>query len=651
MPILSVLCSGVSTTGVEYITEAVTQAFGECAVEELHRDDLKYKVRVGSKDMSVVLIILDTTSMEECKDIENGLYNSDKFYKYVSDGDLVAFLNKRYDLNMDYAVEDLTSVPDEATSSSVYSDDIIENYTSQIADKDGIIRNLTCTIKELEGIVSEGGYQQVDTSKIEGIESENLELRGKVSDLQNSVDTISQEASSYKKKISELQAENDKLSEDKGILQVKSDDITKTLATERELSSQKSAVIRDKEKDIERLRKEIKEYKGKELEIEELKDEVVTLKGGIQKLQIENRNIYIDISSKDSEIRRLKLDLEKRGEFDEKVAKYKEMLSALEAEKADLSKELNNVKDDYNTLVNQNNDLNEELDVYADKVNALEEKVADTENYLSLANSAKIELEGKLRVLEASTNRNVDVEATITELSELKKKYAELQTNIFTIIGTKSLPKSGIKTPLIKGIPPHYDNIKFLFSGNTESRKGTYKCLYNKFISSKDKYLIVDVTSETAIDYVFQMSKITDGMNWFTTGGGVQQYLSSTCLPNVKVLMPKIGYINDSFFLMVNWEKRLKELEESGYKVIVYCGDISNLVGRVLFESFSELGDTLIYIHGNALGSRTIIANACGLTGIKMSTVLYYDFDKSTLKFFKMMEKKCNCKVVSYARS
>lgn len=227
MPILSVLCSGVSTTGVEYITEAVTQAFGECAVEELHRDDLKYKVRVGSKDMSVVLIILDTTSMEECKDIENGLYNSDKFYKYVSDGDLVAFLNKRYDLNMDYAVEDLTSVPDEATSSSVYSDDIIENYTSQIADKDGIIRNLTCTIKELEGIVSEGGYQQVDTSKIEGIESENLELRGKVSDLQNSVDTISQEASSYKKKISELQAENDKLSEDKGILQVKSDDITK----------------------------------------------------------------------------------------------------------------------------------------------------------------------------------------------------------------------------------------------------------------------------------------------------------------------------------------------------------------------------------------------------------------------------------------
>ena len=179
------------------------------------------------------------------------------------------------------------------------------------------------------------------------------------------------------------------------------------------------------------------------------------------------------------------------------------------------------------------------------------------------------------------------MEATITELSELKKKYAELQTNIFTIIGTKSLPKCGIKAPLIKGIPPHYSNVKFLFSGSSESRKGTYKCLYNELTGSKDKYLIVDVTSETAIDYVFQMSKIADGMNWFTSGGGVQQYLSSTCLPNVKVLMPKIGYVNDSFFLMVNWEKRLKELEESGYKVIVYCGDISNLVGRVLFESFS----------------------------------------------------------------
>lgn len=650
MPVLSVLCAGVSTTGIEYITEAVNQAFGECSVQELHRDDLRFKVRLGTKDTSVVLIILDTTSMDECKDIENGLFSSDKFYKYVGDGQLVSYLNEKYDLNMDFVVEDLTSVTPDGASASNCDEEVIERYRSQIADKDGIIKNLTCTVKELESIISEGGYS-VDTSKVEGVEAENLELRGKVLDLQKVVDTVNQEVENYKKNDSALKDENAKLTDKIGILQVKNEDVIKTLATERELSSQKSAVIRDKEKDILKLQEEIKGIRVTEININNFKSEISDLKSRCKNLQLENKNLVIDLDSKDSEIRRLGLDLEKRGEYDEKVSEYKKMLSTLEKEKSDLAKELNDVRSDYNSLVTQNNELNEDLDTYADKLTALEEKCSETEGYLSQANVEKIKLEDKLKVLETSTNRDADVEATITELSELKKKYAELQTNIFTVIGTKSLPKCGIKAPLIKGIPPHYSNVKFIFSGSSESRKGTYKCLYNELTGSKDKYLILDVTSETAIDYVFQMKKIVDGMNWFTSGGGVQQYLSSTCLPNVKVLMPKIGYVNDSFFLMVNWEKRLKELEESGYKVIVYCGDISNLVGRVLLESFSELGDTLVYVHGNALGSRTIIANAFGLTGIKLCTVLYYDFDKSIFKFYKMMESKANCKIVSYARS
>ena len=63
MAVLSIYLSGVSTTGIELATEAARQAFGECNVEELNKENLRFKIRTGSKDASVVLIVLDDTSV------------------------------------------------------------------------------------------------------------------------------------------------------------------------------------------------------------------------------------------------------------------------------------------------------------------------------------------------------------------------------------------------------------------------------------------------------------------------------------------------------------------------------------------------------------------------------------------------------------
>ena len=50
MAVLSIYLSGVSTTGIELATEAARQAFGECSVEELNKENLRFKIRTGSKD-------------------------------------------------------------------------------------------------------------------------------------------------------------------------------------------------------------------------------------------------------------------------------------------------------------------------------------------------------------------------------------------------------------------------------------------------------------------------------------------------------------------------------------------------------------------------------------------------------------------------
>lgn len=658
MPVLSAYCAGVSTTGIELITDAVTQVFGECSVDELGRDNLRYKVRLGSKDTSVVLVILDNTSMEECKDIEDGLYNSDKFYNYTDDIKLVDFLNNVFGLSLEYPEDMLSVSSDVSTTNSVsfqeFEDDkanLVEMYSSQLQDKDNIIRTLNFTIKELQGIISEEGYEE-SNKELEVVKNENLELKSRINDLLTSIESLKDTIKGKEGTEASLK-ENIRVLEEKV---QKADSlyksVNKELSEERVTSSQKSGVIRDKEKEILKLTAQLAETISLGKDNEVLKDTVSNLEKTVKKLQSTINNLNIDVSSKNSEIERLKSDIATTGRYNAQIEKYKDLLEKSESNRSDMEKKYSDLYSDYQDVVEKHNALIDDLDEYDRKYEELEEKYKESQGYLAKANSDKIAIEEKLRVLETSTDRDVNIESTMTELSELRKKYTELQMNVFNVISTKSLPHSGVKVPLIKGVLNKFKSIRFQFSGNSESRKGTYKCMYNEFMGMpNEKFLIIDVTSETAIDYVFQMRSIVDGMPWFATGGGVQKYISSTCLPNVKVLMPKIGYVNDSYYLTVNWEKRLQELENSGYKVVVYCGDISNLVSRVLFETFSQIGNTAVYVHGNALGSRSVIANASGLTGIKSSLIAYYDFDKNVSKFFDIMSKKCKCKIISYAKA
>lgn len=655
MPVLAVYAAGVSTTGIEVLTDAVNQAFGECSVEELGRDNLRYKVRTGSKNASVVLIILDNASMEECKDIEGGLYSSSKFYNYTDDVSLVQFLNTNYDLSLD--VEDMLSVESGSISDSPSSQDIddgkqelLEKYNSQLNDKDSIIRTLNATITELQKIIDEGGYS-VDDSELEGFKSENLSLKNQVADLINEVSSLKEDISNKDVTIEELQSSITAVSEKVKSLEASLKSTSRELSEERVTSSQKSGIIRDKDKEIQRLKDTVSESSFALENNSKLRNDLNDAEAELKTLRVKINSLQESISSKESEIQNLKRDLLAKGDVSEQVERYKDLLAKSEEERAKLAENLAELKEEYNEVAVKHNALIDELNDLDTKYSELSAKYEETDAFLTKANSEKLALSEELRVLKLSNQYDGSFDSAFTELNDLRRKYAELQLDVFNILSTKALPRSGVKVPLIKGSIGKLNNIRFLFSGNTDSRRGTYKCLYNDFLSCpNEKFLIVDVTSETAIDYVFQMKNIVDGMPWFSTGGGVQKYLSSTCLPNVKVLMPKLGYVNDSYFLTVNWENRLVELENSGYRVVVYCGDISNIIGRVLLESFSELGNTAVYVNGNALGTRSIIANSSGLSGIKSCLIAYYNFDKNMSKFYDIMSKTCNCRIVSYVR-
>ena len=129
------------------------------------------------------------------------------------------------------------------------------------------------------------------------------------------------------------------------------------------------------------------------------------------------------------------------------------------------------------------------------------------------------------------------------------------------------------------------------------------------------------------------------------------QKITITILNNVFVLsISGTSYINDNSFLKFNWLSILTNLEKSGYHVVVVCGDLSSMVGRILHESFTGHGiDSSIYVHGNAICSRAVINNIRGLSNIKYSTVYYYEFNPQVQRYVDIVGKMCKYKIVEEA--
>lgn len=644
MAALIAYAAGLTTSGMEILSQALTDVFGEISIQELCKDNLRYGVRMSMKSSSIVLVVLDSSSEDQCRDIENGLYLSDKYYSYTTDRELVCFLNKKYDLQYEVPedIEEMETVkPSEADSgSSKDSIEVRERYEAQLADKNALIQSLTCSIRGLEKIISEGGYE-TNSADIESVEEENRSLRSTVSDLQSKLDDLTCNGSHSDKEIEELTNKLGSVRDQLKSLQDSYNGVNKELIDLKVESSKKSGVIRDKESEIGRLSKQIEgltefvsQHKDCETTITSLSKEVNLLK--------------ISLKDKEEEIKRLQDEMLSEGKTQEQLEIYKNLLGEKQCELDNLRKEysalegsLSNIQCSLDSVLLDKEQLEQECSEYR-------EKVETSEDYIAQLNTKNVELSGKVRVLEQSTSRNANIEDILAELAEYRRKYSELQGNIFNILYSKAMPKSASNVALFNTVGINYNNIRFVFSGNSESRKGTYKSLLNEMTTnSQEKYLLVDVVSETFVDYVFKIGKMVNGLKWFTDGGGVQQYITQTCLPNVRVLSPGLGYINDSFFLAIKWEKRLQELESSGYKVVIYCGDLSNVVGRVLFENFADMGKTDIYVHGNSVGSRTIVGISRGISNIRKATIKYFEYNPQVSKFVSHMKQKCTCEVIS----
>ena len=652
----SVVTSGLPISARDILSKAVELEFGSGVVDlvELNKDDLRSRVRLSKRDFQVILVVLDGVASDICKDIENGLYSTDKYHTYIDDKDLVNFLNNKYKLSLEVP-EDVPEVISEDFEEEGISTEIIERYEAQLRDRDLMITSLEARIEELNEIIESEDFSTVSEEELDEIKNkldlsykENLELRDKLLSYENSISEKDRINFAFKEEKKELEDSLGSIKKSKESLLSEYRSLNSELTSLRVENSKQVALIKSKTAEIKALQENVNR-------VETLKDSLKTLENVISEkdkeisnLSVKSSNLSVDLSSKCNEIERLTEEIRQNGITSEMVESLKSDLSSITTERDDLIKQLSAKESIENESRGELESAVFKVDKLTRENKELKSKIEEYDTDLATLNEEKLRLSGEIRVLKQSVDRDVDLESVSAELMELRGKYNSLSKGIFGRISATSMPKGSSTAYLLSG-DKTYKNIRFAFAGSTESRKGAYRSLLNEFrqFENNERVLIVDVVSETYVDYVFEIKSVVNGLEWFRKGGGVQPYLSKTCLKNVSVLSPGVGYVNDSYFLTIDWERRLSELENSGYNVVVFCGDISNIIGRVMHESFASYGNSYIYIHGNVNGARTIVANLMGISNAKDSVVAYFDYNDNIKRFYDMVSRNNKCLILS----
>lgn len=653
--LLDILTSGLPLSAKDLLVKAATASFGEGTVElvDLTKDNLRQRVRLSKRNVADVLVVLDEVSADLCKDIEDGLYTSDKFYRYSDDSSFVEFLNNKYSLSLELPKETM-EISERIGDSE--NNELIERLQSKILDLEGILTNCNLRIQELTNIIENGGYTESteqNNEEIELLKKDNLELRSLLADKDIEGKSSEDLLSTLRKERDELQKTVENLEKGKNSLLTDYKSVNGELTEFKTKYSVQSGLLRSRETEIEVLKNKLLESTDSDSKLKVLLEEKATVDKILSDSQLENSKLKVDLESKDLEIANLRKQVSSSGntELEQSLSKAlseKDSLSKqvveLQRKLEDTEKDLGKSKENIDSLILSKGSMQSSLSI-------LENKLKEADENLMQLNKEKIELLNKITILEKSTDRDSDIEAVMSELTKVTQKYDAMSNNVFSKVSSLALPKNSTPIKLVTK-QLELSHLRFVFSGSTESRKGTYKCLLDEFrnLPPNERVLIVDCVSETSVDYVFEIERVTPGIDWFRKGGGVQPYLSNTCLKNVQVLTPGLSYINDAYFLTIDWASRLAELENSGYNVVLYCGDISNLVGRILHESFASLGNSMIYVHGNSIGARTIIVNLKGITNSKDSIICYFELNKKMQRFYDIVNKTNECRVLSVIR-
>lgn len=587
--------------GRDYIESAMTQAYGKGSVDLKVvpiSEELRGIVRIHDKSPTTVLMVLSEEASKSCKGI---ISNQEKTYTYRGIPDLVSFLEEKYKISLGYIAEETPDVSSEE----------VTTLKEQLKDREMVIQNYQSQLSELRGILE-------NDSKILTTPSDD-NSKEVISDLESRVSSLQEENNSLLSKISELE---------ESISEYKSS-ISSLKEGKSSIESNLGVKLSVKDEEISILKNQILELSSKDSEITSLQAELSALNKGFASLQSENATLKSDCNARQQDIENLRSSLADSVPKSDYIS-ISEENSVLSSKLESMGCSLEEISSKYDSSLEELNRLREvekEASGMSKELDVLTKKVNNLDSTLARVNQEKLEADSKIAILEKSVDRDTELEDILKSHNKLVSDYDTLVNSVYGVLSRYSDRGSKVPINLVRGITGKLP-IKLVFSGNSESRKETYRQLLTETSNSPDKkFIILDLTTEFYIDYIFSQLEDNSCIDWLNNGGSINKYLCKTKQSNVSILSLGITYTNDLYFLGVDWSSRLKELSEmDDYSIIMVCGDISSVVGRVMHESLAGVCDSYIYTKGTYISLRNLILNLRGISNYKESKICYLKY-------------------------
>lgn len=618
--------AGLPDSAVKLITDGLSEAYGEdVEVSILDVDREMVAIRQAADDDTVLLVCFDSVAYDRSKSFENGLFKNEKFHKYEGKRSLTEYLNTNYDLDIPVP-EDTQGIVAPPSTGDLEQDLVDLSYSDSSDDLDSISYlgesksegstepisgDATLIIENLLAELAE--YRNRDEYGDDVASAPDPETETKIFELESSLRTFKSDNSVLESKVAHYEEQVQKYRDANTRLESKIVALnTESGKRERTLSKQ-AGTLRENEAEISRLRTVRKTLDSVRAELDHANTTIGKYNETIKTLQAR------ELSRKE-EIRNLKAELEQ-------VDSTEGRIEALNSEVSRLNKEVIKEQNKTSEKIEEISELKAQLEGTGsldDEVDDLEESLRLKDQEIDSLNTALMDM----RVEMESINLQNDAHHEDLEDAVNHSKLAEFESSILGKLQQTMLPGS---TPAALDLGSiKYTNIIFVFSGTTDSAVGVYrqlKNISNNFEHNSIRGLIADFYTDSFADYILQVNPKKGLIDWLENGGSIQKL--ATQMPRKKytevVSLVSEGYINDLYLLEVDWATRLKELNESGYRTVVYMGSLSTVVGRVLFSSIAGRGNTRVYTEGNMQNTRSLYQNLSGLPRTDRTTLYFYD--------------------------
>ena len=636
--------SGLPMEAKNLIEEAVAEGYdGLAEVEELNKSELVPLVKAGLESPEVCLMILDASSEKACSVLGDlKVLGGEKYHSYGTDEDLVLWLNEY--LGTELVVPEKLEVN---VSEEIVGENLVSSapdfslWEERLASKDSLISQLKAQISEMREVVE--SCSTGNTGELEDAKAEILDLKSQILELKKTQGTISNDAELVRK-IEELKLDNSALKSSKDSLKKEYESIKNELLDVKANRSQIASTIISKDKLIEELKGELAVAGVSASKLRELKTEnariTIDLNHKAEQLKVKDSEILGYLKELDS-MRKNTVGQDKIKQYQERAEEWKEKFTILDSEVTGIKTELSGSKE----MVAE---LETKLNSVEAKKLSLENDVARLSDDLGKANSINLQLQSEMDSIKAEFGGQENLGEVSKELAGLKHELGRLRESPFVKIGEKAFVKSSVGGVLDFG-KKRYENVSFVFSGCGAYSKDTYGFIKNMASLSgrSNPVVIVDLYSDSSIDYVMGIEKFRNAETWFESGGSFDSYLTPTKYRGVSVLSFGSGYVNDAYLMSIDWKRRLAELESSGYKVVIFGGCLDSLVSRAIFESGYGLFEKTVFTSGLAVHLRGTMRSLKGLKGgAKDCEVLITSKVPQLEGLYRMAERQINCRFI-----